>query len=437
MARTFLSSRIALAVALSSGLTLAAATPALAAKKEAKPAGPAFSDGFRKAAGPIEKAMVDATSKLPAKPGEADLAAAKTSMDAALGGNAKAAFDGALAAATTPADKSALGTMMRNYGVLSKDLNIRLQGLKLQLESGGLEAGAVGSTNYDAGITAYQLNDYASSAKYLKAAKDAGFVDSTGQLDVVLADAYKRSNNPEAALQMAKDEIAAAKAKGIAPSEESLRSALQQTYNAKQLAPSAELAAQLGRYYPAAWNTSIAVVRQLSALPREQNVDLMRLMFATGAMKDKNDYFEYLDNLDPRAYPGEALKVINDGLAKGKLTTADTSADKASTTARIPSDKASLPATERDANKPGATAATVTGAGDVFLSYDQPAKAEGFYAKALGMSGADANKVALRLGIAQVQQGKFAEAQTSFGKVAGTRASVATLWSAYAASKTQ
>lgn len=435
MARTFLSSRIALAVALSSGLTLAAAPPAFAAKKEGKASAAQFSDGFRKAAAPIEKAMSDATSKLPAKAGPSDLAAAKTSMDAALGGDAKSALQAAIAVATTPDDKNALGAMMRNYGVLSQDLKVRQQGLTLQLDSGKLAPSAVGATNYDAGITAYQLNDYAASAKYLKAAKDAGYVDSSGQLDAVLADAYKRDNNPAAVLQMAKDDIAASKARGAAPSETSLRSALQASYDAKQLAASAEYAGMLGRYYPGTWNTSISVIRQLASLPRDQNIDLMRLMFATGALKDKNDYYEYLDNLDPRAYPGEALRVIDDGLAKGKLTQTEVSADKTTATSRIPSDKASLPATERDANKPGATAASVVVAGDVFLSYEQPAKAEGFYAKALGLPGVDANKAALRLGIAQTQQGKYAEAQASFAKVSGTRASVAQLWAAYAASK--
>lgn len=433
MARKFLVSRIALAVALSSGLAVAVAPPALAAKKEKAPAAN-FSDAFRKSAGPIEKAMTDATSKFP-KPTAADMPAMKAQIDAALGGDGKAAFEAALPTATTPDDKNALGSMMRNFGIISQDLTFKQRGNMLMLESGKLGADLVGTTNYDAGVTAYQLKDYASSARYLKAAKDAGFTDSSGQLDLVLADAYKRSNNPEAALQMAKDDIAAAKARGVAPAETSLRNALQQTYSAKQLAPSAEYAALLGQYYPNSWNTAIGVVRQLAALPREQNIDLMRLMYLTGAMADKRDYFEYLEDADPRAYPGEALKVMNDGLAKGKLTQAEIGADKANTASRVGADKASLPAAERDAMKAGATVATVTGAGDVFLSYDDPAKAETFYTKALGMPGVDTAKVALRLGMSQTLQSKYADAQASLAKVTGTRAPIAKLWAAYAASK--
>lgn len=429
MARKFLVSRVALAVALSSGLATLVAAPA-AAKEKAAAAN--FSDAFRKAAAPIEKAMTEATSKLS---GPAQYPAAKAQIDAALGGDGKAALQAALPAATTPDDKQTLGSMMRNYGVLSQDLSIKQQGMVLMLESGKLPSQSLGSVNYDAGITAYQLKDWASAAKYLKAAKDAAYVDPNGQLDLVLADSYKRSGNGQAASQMARDEVTAAQAKGTAPSESALREALQETYNAKQLGLSTDYAAMLGQYYPKTWGVAIGVIGQLAHLPREQDVDLMRLKYLTNGMSEKRDYFLYLEDADPRAYPGEALKIINDGLAKGLLTQADVAQDKANTQARVTADKASLPTTAREASKPGASVAAVTGAGDVFLSYDDPAQAENFYTKALGMPGVDANKVALRLGMTQTMQGKYAQAETNFAKVTGTRAPIAKMWSAYAKSK--
>ncbi|MCJ2186311.1 hypothetical protein [Novosphingobium beihaiensis] len=436
MARKFLVSRFALALALSSGMAVAVAPPAMAKKKEKEKAPAAnFSDDFRKAAGPIEKAMTEATSKLPAGAGPADFAAAKTQIDAALGGDGKAAFEAAIPTATTPDDKHALGSMLRNYGILSKDLAFKQKGTLLMLDSGKLAADKVGQMDYDAGVTAYQLKDWTSAATYLKAAKDAGFQDPNNQLELILADAYKRSGNTEAVLQMAKEDIAAAEANGTAPAETSLRTVLQQTYSAKQLGPSTEYAALLGQYYPKSWNIAISVVGQLAALPREQDVDLMRLKFLTNSMTEKRDYFTYLEDVDPRAYPGEAMKVINDGLAKGKLTEAEIAADKSNTQSRVASDKASLPSVASDAMKPGAKAGTVVGAGDVFLSYDQPAKAETFYAKALGMPGVDADKVALRLGMTQALQGKYADAESNFAKVNGPRATVAKMWSAYAKGK--
>lgn len=434
MARKFPVSRFAIALALSSGLAVAVAPPALAAKKEKAPAAN-FSEEFRKAAGPIEKAMTDATGKLPAGAGPADYEAAKGQIDAALGGDGKAAFEAAVPTATTPDDKNALGSMMRNYGIMAKDLAFKQKGNALILDSGKLPADKVGAVNFDAGVTAYQLKDWASAARYLKVSKDAGYQDPNNQLDMILADAYKRSGDTGAVLQLAQDDIAAAKAKGVAPAETSLRNALQQTYSAKQLGPSTEYAALLGQYYPEAWNIAISVVAQIAALPREQDLDLMRLKYLTNSMTEKRDYYTYLEDVDPRAYPGEALKIINDGLAKGKLTEAEIAADKSNTASRVGADKASLPSLESDAMKPAAKTGTVVGAGDVFLSYDQPAKAETFYAKALGMPGVEADKVALRLGIAQTLQGKYADAETNFAKVTGPRVTVAKMWSAYAKSK--
>ena len=82
-----------------------------------------------------------------------------------------------------------------------------------------------------------------------------------------------------------------------------------------------------------------------------------------------------------------------------------------------------------------ATAATVSGAADAFLSYGDAAKAESLYAIALNKSGVDANRVLTRLGIAQVDQGKSAEALATLAKVQGPRKPIAQLWSAYASQK--
>ena len=440
MARMFLGSRIALAVALASGLTAGAAAPALAAKKEKAPA-PVFSDGFRKVAAPIEKAITGAMTKLPSPAGPADYANAKTEIDAALGGDAKATFLAAIPLATTPDDKQVLGTMIRNFGILSQDLSLKQQGNGLLIDSGKLPAqGApgtmsAGSVNFDAGVTAYQMKDWANAARFFKGAKDAGFVDPNGQLDLLLIDTMKRSGYTAGVLQVSKEDVEAAKAKGVAPSESALRQLLQSSYDARQLAPSLDYATMLGQYYPGSWGVAISVVAQLAALPREQDIDLMRLKFLTKGMAEKRDYFIYLEDVDPRAFPGEALKVIDHGIANGKLTAAEIAADKANAAARVTADRASLPATARDAEKATATVGVVTGAGDLFLSYDDPANAETFYTKALGMPGVDAAKVALRLGMAQVLQGKYAEADANFAKVTGPRSTVARMWSAYAKGK--
>lgn len=443
MARKFLISRIALAVALTGGVGLAIApTASIAAEKEKKAS---FSKEYAAAAAEIDKTLTEkkadpavkaASDKAAAAQTDAEKAAARAEVDAALGG-IKAKLDAAGAVATAPLDKIKQGEMVRTLGVYMADPAMQHQGLVQMYESGQLQPETQGQVIYLAGVTSYQSADYAEAAKWLKMAQDAGYQDPQGMLPQLLADSYKRSGNSAAALEMTKKEIEAAKAAGTAPSETAIRSALQQAYDSKQLQPSAEYAAMLAQYYPSpeVWNISTSIVRQLASLPKQQNIDLMRLMYTTNALKTKGDYLEYLENADPRAYPGEALKIMDQGLAKGTLTSADLGGEKAATEARVKSDKASLPGQEADANKSGATVQTVQAAGDVFLSYDQPAKAETFFARALGMPGADTNTAALRLGIAQALQGKGAEAQTSLAKVTGNQAAVAKLWAAYAAGK--
>ena len=74
-------------------------------------------------------------------------------------------------------------------------------------------------------------------------------------------------------------------------------------------------------------------------------------------------------------------------------------------------------------------------AGDVFLSLGSWAEAEEMYALALQKGGVDRDRTLTRLGIAQAQQGKKAEARATFEQVAGARAPVARMWTAYVESR--
>jgi hypothetical protein len=444
MARKFLISRVALAVAMAGGMAVAV-TPGVASAKSSKAEKASFSKEYAAVAGPIDKAVKDAESdpavkaaadKARAAKTDADLTAARAEVDAAMGG-ITAKLQQADAAATSPLDKLKQGELTRNVGIFMADTGMQHRGLVMMLDSGQLSADTLGQVQYLAGVTAYQSKQYPEAARWLQAAYDGGYRDQQGMIQAVLADSYKRSNNPDAALAVVRKELEVAKANGTTPNETSVRTALQAAYDAKDLSASTDYAAMLGGYYPApsSWNAAISVVRQLASLPKKENLDLMRLMQVTGAMSDKRDYLEYIEDVDPRAFPGEALKVMNEGIAKGKLTTADLGGEKANAEARVTSDRASLPSQERDAMKANAPVALVVGTGDLFLSYDQPAKAETFYAKAMGMPGVDASAVALHLGMAQALQGKYADAKTTFAKVSGIRVPVAKLWTAYAQSK--
>ena len=54
------------------------------------------------------------------------------------------------------------------------------------------------------------------------------------------------------------------------------------------------------------------------------------------------------------------------------------------------------------------------------------------FALALEKGGGDRDQILTRLGIAQVRQGKNAEAKATFAQVSGQRAAVARMWTLYA-----
>lgn len=444
MARKFLISRIALAVALSGGLSCAVATPAFAAKEKAPKAG-SFSKEFSAAAAELDKAIAAATNDPAIKAAGDRAAAAKDAatkqaaaaeVDAALGG-ADARLAAAVAAASTPLDKLKAGELTRNVGVLKGDPATQHKGLVMMIDSGAAQPASLGQLQWLAGVTAYQTQDYNNAIKYIKPAFDSGYRDQGGMIDKVLADAYKRTNNSGAALQMSQDEINKARASGGRPSDGALRTALQAAYDAKQVGPATDLSAQLVEYYPtpASWTSALQVVRALNRLGAQENLDLMRLMARTGSLTSRNDYLSYIQDADPRRSPGEVLKIIDQGVSSGKLSASDVSEVRGLAQGRLTADRNSLPAYEKEARSGSATFASINGAADAFLSYDQPAKAEELYKLALPKAGGEKDRVLTRIGIAQADQGKYAEAQSTFAQVTGVRAPVAKLWTAYVKGK--
>lgn len=445
MIRNSLLARTALGLALTFGMS--AAAPAFAADKPVATPKVQYSKEFAKAAADLDKtisaavknpAVVASSQKVRAAGSNvAARATAVAEIEAALGGNVKARLDTAAAAATTPGDKLKLGELTRLYGTLIDDHGLVLKGASTMLESGALAATNVGAANWVAGVAAYQGGDYAAAAKYVQAAKDAGFRDP--QLEGVLVDAYRLSNNMGGALQNAQREIAAAKAAGRAPAESAIRTALQVAYDARQAATANDLSAMLVQYYPAptSWTSAAIIARQLGNFGPQESLDLSRLMLQNGSLATQRDFVEYIQAADPRRSPGEVLKVVNLGLAQGKLKGVDSFVTEAKTTAqsRVAADKASLAGLERDARAGTASAAIVTAAADAFLSYDDYAKAADLFKLALAKPGVDSARTLTRLGIAQTMLGQYADAQASFGKVTGLRQPIARLWSIYAAQK--
>ena len=300
-----------------------------------------------------------------------------------------------------------------------------------------MPAADVGKYNFYLGSIAFDQKDYAAARTALTAAIAAGYKDNDAE--VVLSESLIADNQAPQGLQILSKAIEAKKAAGTPAPENWYRRGLGVAYKAKLLDQAQVFSTALVRDYPSSenWAGAIAVLREVGHFQAQETLDLMRLVQRTNSFTETGDYIEYIQAADARRAPGEVLKILDIGMKAGKLSTSDVfvSDSKAQATARIAADKASLPALDRDAHAASATGATVIAAGDAFLSYDDPAKAEGFYQIALAKPGVDMGRVLTRLGIAQTDQGKYTDAQATFAKVEGVRKPIAQLWLIYAGQK--
>lgn len=413
-------SRAAMAVALALGA--AGGMAAFSAPAVAKEAPTKLSPAFTKLAAPLQNGLQAAQKN---KPDAAGIAALKQQSEAAL------------AAAQTQDDKFFAGQFAIQASQLDNDKALQRKGLQSAVGSGRLTGPELGKYQFFLGASLMDAKDYAGAQAQFNAAVASGYTDN--DIGVMLAETYFGQNQNAAGYDALLKAIQAKSAAGTPAPMEWYARGLSIAYRAKQYDQALRFATSMVAAYPTKdnWSDTIGIARMTGKFQAQETLDLMRLMGRTNSFRETGDYAEYLQAADARRAPGEVLKVLNAGLAAGKLSPTDVFVvdNKTQANARLAADKAGLPALERDAMAPSATLVTVNAAADAFMSYDQAAKAEALYKVALGKPGVDADRVNTRLGIAQADQGKYAEAQASFAKVGGVRKPIADLWSVYAAQK--
>ena len=414
-----------MSAALSAGVALGAfgAAPAVAQKKSkaaaAAPAGPKIA--ISKAFQPLAVAAQTAVNAAKADPAQVPAA--------------RAAVDAALAGAATPDDKFVAGQFAVSLGGQLKEPALQRRGLQAMVDSGKTPVDNP-KYNFFLSSLAYDAKDYAAARAAAQAAIQGGYTDD--QAYVILAETYIAENQPAAGLAEFKRAIAAKRAAGQPVPEAWLKRAVAVAYKAKLNAEAADLALTQVELYPTAfnWLASSQIVRLAGNYGPNETIDLFRLMWRSGAFDNDpkllaNEYREYVEAADPRRLPGESIKVIDKGTAAGALKGPWVAEARALASGRIASDKASLPAA------PGAASngLTLLSTGDAWLNYGDAAKAEAFFQAALGKPGVDKDRVLTRLGIAQFDQGKLAQARASFKQVGGVRSQIARLWLAFINSK--
>lgn len=414
-------SHLALAIALATGAAVGVtsfAEPAYAQKKKKKKGDdeevkPNYTKEFIEAYQPVN-----------------ELVQAET-LDAAA---VKAGIPGVVAAVTNPDERMVAGSLQYTAGQKTNDLALQFDGVAMMLASGKVPPENVGQYNFIAAQLAYQLENFADARKYGIAAIDAGYTNNSPEIFV--AESYLADNQAVEGL----DYLAAAIQRRIDNGQEVddswIKRGLGIAFNSN-LGPQAT---QFGYWYASeypsddSWGDAIAVLRNFNDLNTADTLDLIRLTRRTDTFRTRHEFHDYVEAADPRRLPGEVVSAIEKGYDSGLVSKDDLFIADAYTLAkdRAAADRADLASLESDASAAGASLNLVVGAGDAFLNYDQPAKAERFYTKALGMPGVNTEVVRTRLGIAQFDQGKYDEAQATFAGINGARKNIARLWAAYA-----
>ncbi|WP_298466546.1 hypothetical protein [uncultured Erythrobacter sp.] len=416
-------SGMALAIALATGAVVTTgafvAEPAHAQKKKKKEqeAKAQYSEEFVAAYQPLNTTVNDEA---------ADLAPIKPQLVALI------------PLSISPDEKNAAGGLIFNAGAKLNDQALQLQGMELMLAGGKVPLENVGRFNFIAYQLANGQGDFAKARGYLQEAINRNFTSESVNgpaMQVALAESYFSENRFKEGLGVLKAAIESQKNAGQRVDEAWYRRGLTVAYNNKVVPEVYDMTLGWIADYPsdANWRDAINLTRNLNEFEGQELLDLFRLGRKVGALQDQSDYDYYVESADPRRLPKEVKDVIEEGLAAGVVSQDNLYLSEALQTAngRIQSDRAELPALDRDASAAGAGLRTVVAAGDAFLSYGDYAKAAQFFEKALGLAGVEKERVMTRLGIAQVALGDHNAAKATFAQIGGQRGPIARLWTTF------
>ena len=406
-------SALALALSLTGGALVATAVttaPALAQQQK-----PNHSENFAKIYQPVAD-IVNA-------PG-GDVAAARAQLP------------GIVAAVETPDDRFNAGNLLLVVGNKLSDKALQRQGLELMVQSGKADPAQLGQLQFFIGSLAYEAQDWAAARTALQAAVAAGYTQDNPE--ALIAESYFKEGQSQQGLTFLKDLIDRRAAAGQAVPDNWLLRGLQVAYLAKLSDAATEWSALLVAHSPSSenWSKALQVVDQLNAFDPKVQVDLFRLMAVTNSLTDRVTYSAYVEAIDPRVMATEATRVLDAGLRAGVFSNGDSFYTE---TKRVADQRVAGERAEADdyasRARQAASGKDAKNAGDLYLGLEAYAQAEEMFKLAIEKGSVDRDEALIRLGIAQVQQGKLAEARASFEQVSGVRAPLAQLWSAYAESR--
>ena len=422
-------SELALAAVLASGVVgVALVQPAVAQKKkDEKPAGLKLTPAVQKPAGEAQKALA-----------ASDLATAETQIAAAEAAAAAGSDDDKyiVAALRFDLERSKLRAAQTANPNAPVNQNTLAKPLEALIANPKTPAASLPQFNYVRGTLAFNERQYPVAIQYLERARQLGYQDP--ELDVRVATAKMEGNDVRGGLVDLNAAIDRQTAAGQKAPESYYRVGVSRATKAKLNAESLAWLQKWIAAYPSAKNWRDMIITYgfandgLAKLDTPQKIDLFRLMRASKSLADQYDYMEYAQKTQDRGLPAEALAVLREGTAAGKLPTTNTEVRAMTTEVqKAIAAEGNLGQLETKARSAGDGKLAAQTA-EAYLSQGNYAKASDLYRTALQKGGVNADEVNTRLGIALANQGDKAGAKAAFAAVQGaTRKDIALLWTTW------
>jgi tetratricopeptide (TPR) repeat protein len=358
-----------------------------------------------------------------------DLQTAVNNKDVA---NIPAKVAAAQAVATTKEDHYLIGTLQLKAALAANDDAGMAAAIDAIASSNYLDSAKLAGLYSSLGGTLLNAKHYSQAAAAYQ--KSVGIDPRDSEAQRLLGVSYYEAGQKGEAVAALQKAIAAISAAGQKPSEDLYKLAVQAAFDSRSPAANT-LAREWVEAYPNpdSWRNSVAIYRGISQPDTESTLDLMRLLQATGALKQPDDYAVFIvDAADQNNY-NEAQEVLNAGIAAKVID--PSSRDFRDIVAALKTKPKATAADLAEATKTAANGTALLHIGDRYYAMGNYAKAVDLYKMAMGKPGVDASVANLHIGMALARQGDKAGATAAFNAVTGPRADVAKFWLAYVNAK--
>lgn len=386
-----------------------------------------------------EAAAPAASSITLTKEERAAMAPVQTAITAKDWAAAQAAMPTAVAAATSPGGRYAIGRFRLEIGLGTNNTAMQAQGLDDLIASG-----QVNSTDLP---TIYRNQAVLANNAGNKAKAEAGYArvvelsPNDPEALISLAQVKNDLKKPAEAVQLISRAIEIKRAAGQTVDQSWYKYALKLAFDGRTNPALREAAQKLSRElvtaYPTSenWRDSVLIFRDTNNLDAAADLDVLRFMRASGSLAGERDWYDLVDGLYKAGNYAEAKAVLDDGAAKRMIDPKKAAFAELVrlTSARMAAgDKASLPGEQAKAMA-ASTGVSAVKIGDAFYGYGEHAKAIALYRAALTKGGVDANLVNTRLAMALLASGDRAGAEAAFRSLTGPRQNLGAFWLAWLA----